>query len=291
MYRPITDDIKWLSVNGFVEQNMDGDNSEVLISFIDITKQRLAENEMKKLNEELEWRVMKRTNELNIANKEMESFVYSISHDLRAPLRSITGFSEIISRRYKDNLNEEGREYLGYILEASKNMANLIEDLLKFSRLGKNRIKKDSINLNEIIKIVLQNLDKDINENKAKVFFSEELPVVNGEKTLLSQILTNLIHNAIIYHKTGMMPEIDLMVEVSEQNYIIKVKDNGQGIPKEHHEKIFDIFQRLHSQDEYPGTGIGLSIVKKAVNILGGSISLESEVGIGSTFIITLPNE
>jgi len=226
---------------------------------------------------------------LSYSNNELESFVYSISHDLRAPLRSIMGFSEIISKRYADRLNEEGLKYFGYVLEASRNMANLIEDLIRFSRLAKNPVAKESVNLNEIIDTVKKNLFQDITDKDAQLIVPENLPEVKGDRALLGQIYANLIQNAIMYSRINTRPEVVLSVDEDENSFILKVKDNGQGIPKEHQEKVFNIFQRLHSNEDYPGTGIGLAIVKKAVMALDGSVYVESEVNVGSTFFISLP--
>jgi len=258
--------------------------------FTDITERKKAELEIQELNKELELRVLKRTQELVDTNKELESFVYSVSHDLRAPLRSIMGFSEIISRRHSSSFNEEGKAYFGYVLEASKNMANLIEDLLRFSRLTKKSVGKETIELNDILEQVLQNLNHDILESKAKIIVPDNRPAIYADRSLLGQILSNLISNGIKYHRKGVDPEIIISVDRNEEISTIKISDNGQGIPKEHHEKIFNIFQRLHSNEEYPGTGIGLSIVKKAVASLGGKINVESELNIGSTFSVVLPN-
>lgn len=253
---------------------------------IELKERTKAEREIEKLNKDLEIRVEKRTEELRTINKELESFVYSISHDLRAPLRSITGFSEIISRRHKNSLNEEGREYFGYILEASNNMTNLINDLLQFSRLARNSISKTPVNLGEVLEMVQKNLSHDINKKKANIIITGKMPVIKGDRSLMGQIFLNLIQNGIKYHRKGVNPEIVISAIEDGKNIIIKVHDNGQGIPEEHFEKIFDIFQRLHSNEDYPGTGIGLAIVKKAVTALGGNITLESKVNSGTTFFV-----
>ncbi len=245
-----------------------------------------AEKEIEKLNKGLELRVEQRTEELRATNKELESFVYSISHDLRAPLRSITGFAEIISKRHKEKLNEEGREYFGYILEAANNMANLINDLLQFSRLARSPLSKTNVDLGEVLEKVKRNLDHDIQQKKANIIFSGKMPILKGDRSLIGQIFSNLIQNAIQYGRKGINPEVVISATDDGKDTIVKIQDNGQGIPEEHFEKIFDIFQRLHSNEEYPGTGIGLAIVKKAVTALGGSIWLESKVDEGTTFFV-----
>lgn len=253
---------------------------------IELKERTKAEKEVEKLNKDLEIRVHQRTEELQVINKELESFVYSISHDLRAPLRSIAGFSEIISRRYKDSLNEEGREYFGYILESSNNMANMINDLLQFSRLARNPLSKTPVDLEEVLSKVEHNLNQDIKERKATIIHNGKMPFINGDRSLIGQIFSNLIQNALEYHRKGVAPKIVISAKEDGKNMIIKVQDNGQGIPEEHFGKIFDIFQRLHSNDEFPGTGIGLAIVKKAVTALGGDIFLESKVNSGTTFFV-----
>lgn len=266
-------------------------DGRIIVTFNDITERINISTELLSLNEKLELRVAERTQLLEDSKKELESFVYSISHDLRAPLRSIMGFTEIISKRYTDNFNEEAKEYFGYILEASKNMNTLIDDLLKISRLIKGSLIKEMISLNDVLNYVQNSLNQDIVENKAQIIIPNKLPSINSDSSLLGQIFMNLIQNAIIYRKKELNPIIKVDVTETNKDVIIKIIDNGQGIADVHFEKIFNIFQRLHSQDEYPGTGIGLTIVKKAVTALEGKIMVESEVNKGSIFTVQLPKK
>jgi signal transduction histidine kinase/ABC-type amino acid transport substrate-binding protein len=247
------------------------------------------EKEIKELNQQLEQRILERTAELQQANRELEEFAYSISHDLKAPLRSILGFSEIIANRYKDSLNSEALKYFNYIIVASNNMTNLINDLLRFARLSKNEIMKQKIDLNIVIETVLKDLETDIKKKNAQIVVENNLHAVNADTSLLKQIFLNLIINAITYNREGEAPIVTISAKEEVDSIIISINDNGVGIPTEYHEKIFNIFQRLHSQSEFPGTGIGLAIVKKAVAKLGGKIWLESEVGKGTTFYISFP--
>ncbi len=282
-------EVIWTEVSSSLLKDANGNSLYFITHIIDITDRKKAELEIQELNKELELRVAERTQELENTNKELQSFIYSVSHDLKAPLRSIMGFSEIISRRHAPRLNEEGKAYFGYVLEASKNMANLIEDLLRFSRLSKKSVDKETIELNDILEQVLQNLNQDILVFNAKIVAPDKMLTIYADRSLLIQILSNLISNGIKYHRKGVDPEIVISVDENEETSTIKISDNGQGIPKEHHEKIFNIFQRLHSSEEYPGTGIGLSIVKKAVASLGGEILVESELNKGSTFSVVIP--
>jgi PAS domain S-box-containing protein len=255
----------------------------------DITERKKVEDEIQKLNQTLEDRVAERTAQLIAINKELESFSYSISHDLRAPLRAIYGFSQILARRHRISLNDEGKEYMDYIVEASIRMEQLINDLLKYSRLGRKSLSLQPISLDAVIRDIFTDFKQKIGEIGASFTVDKALPVILGDESLLRQIFTNLIENAINYRRTDVQLEIRVESEPVDEGYILKISDNGIGIPKEHWEKIFNIFQRLHSEDKYPGTGIGLATVKKAVSILGGKIWLESVIGSGSTFIINFP--
>lgn len=265
---------------------------------------RKAEQLLNKLNVTLETRVTERTlqleqrsseleersAQLEKTNQQLESFSYSVSHDLRAPLRAISGFSQILARRHRDELSEEGRHFLDNIVEASAHMGRLIDDLLSYSRLGRKAIVLKPVALGQILHNISNTLQSRIVESKASLLIPDDLPAVTGDQTLLTQIFTNLIDNALTYRK----PEIPAQVSVKwrdagDGHVVISVSDNGIGIAAEHFEKIFSVFQRLHSQDEYQGTGIGLAVVQKSVGMLDGKVSLESSPGSGSTFHVQLP--
>lgn len=237
---------------------------------------------------ELERKVEERTIQLQTANKEMESFSYSVSHDLRAPLRAISGFAEIISERYRSGLNDEARHYIDNIIQSSDRMGHLIDDLLAYARLGRTTVRHEPVSLASIFGPLAIDITARLTEAGGTLKIADDLPTVMGDRTLLSRIFTNLVENALIYQKTGVPPLVEVRHENKNGRVSVKVSDNGIGIPSEHLEKIFNLFQRLHSDEEHPGTGVGLAIVKKSVELLGGKVRVESEVGKGSTFHIEL---
>jgi PAS domain S-box-containing protein len=256
----------------------------------DITERIKAADEILKLNFELESRVKERTHQLESINKELESFSYSISHDLRAPLRAIYGFSQILASRHRPTLNDEGRQYMDYIVEASIRMETLINDLLQYSRLGRKGVVLHPVSIKSVIDEIAGIFKQRLDDINACFHPDNDLPEISGDETLLRQIFINLIDNAIAYRRMDVPLKIDIRCRQDGNFHIIEMTDNGIGIPKEHWEKIFNVFQRLHSDEKYSGTGIGLATVKKAVNLLGGSIWVESVVGEGSTFFIKLPS-
>jgi PAS domain S-box-containing protein len=251
----------------------------------------LLYRELQEHASKLDQRVRERTVQLRAANKELEAFAYSISHDLRAPLRAVSGFAQIIARRHKAALNEEGRHYVDNIILAAERMGHLIDDLLAYSRLGRQALTLRNLDLKEILRQVLDDLDVRVAATGAVVEVAEDLPWVPGDPTLLQQIFTNLLDNALTYRQPEVAPVIRVTWSPDEDQIVLAVSDNGIGIEPAYHEKIFNVFQRLHSDDDYPGTGIGLAIVNKSVNMLGGQVWVESELGKGSTFYLKLPKE
>jgi PAS domain S-box-containing protein len=239
----------------------------------------------------LEQRVTERTAQLQTANKDLEAFSYSVSHDLRAPLRSVSGFAEIIARRHRNSLNEEGRHYLDNIIEASARMSRLIDDLLAYARLGRTSLRRQPVSLHSLLTQIVKDLAVRITETGADFDLPDELPVVHGDPTLLNQIFANLFGNALTYHRPHVPPLVTISWRAEADYVVVGISDNGIGVPPEHHDKIFNVFQRLHSEDDYPGTGIGLAIVKKSVELLSGRVWVESVVGEGSTFSVQLPKE
>lgn len=252
---------------------------------LEIKRRTAVESELRHLNQDLE----QRSAQLEAANKELESFGYAVSHDLRAPLRAIHGFSEILTRHYRDQLNDKGRHFLDNIITAATDMNALIDELLSYSRLGYNTVKLQVVDMNLLMAQIASNFEIRVSEIGADLVVPSELPKLLSDWTLLNQILSNLIDNAYTYRRTGVKLRIDVSVRETSNQWIICVADNGIGIASDQLERIFLVFQRLHNVDEYPGTGIGLALVRKAAKVLGGDASVESEVGRGSTFYVRLP--
>lgn len=226
-------------------------------------------------------------NQLTSVNKELESFTYSVSHDLRAPLRAIDGFANIMHEDYIHTLDEEGKRLLGVIQFNAKKMGALIDDLLAFSRLGRKEIQKINVNMQELVNKVLLEADKMLN-HKAAVKVEQILPAP-ADYTLMYQVLVNLISNAIKYSAKTKYPKIEIKSEQKNGEVIYSVKDNGAGFDMQYAHKLFGVFQRLHSQEEFEGTGVGLAIVQRIINKHGGKVWAEAELGKGATFNFSLP--
>jgi len=229
-----------------------------------------------------------RTAQLEQRTHQLEAFSYSVSHDLRAPLRAINGFAKILSSRYRAGLDERGNHFLDNILEASEHMSRLIEDMLSYSRLGRSAVALQSVSLQDVLRIAERDLQTHATTLGVTINIADDLPDVMADRTLLSQIFTNLLDNALTYRRLNVPSIVTVSWVADGEDAVISVGDNGIGIDRRHFDKIFEVFQRLHGQEDYPGTGIGLAVVRKAAEMLGGSVSVRSTTGVGSTFVVRL---
>lgn len=234
--------------------------------------------------------VEKQRRDLELKNQELQAFAYALAHDLRAPLRAITGFAQIVAHDYQQAFDENGRHYIDVVVKSCGQMDHLIDDLLNYTRIEHRPVRSQTVDLRPLIMQIVDSFDARIISLGATITVSEHLPVVHGDKTLISQVFVNLLDNALTYHRPNVPPRITIDYVPSVGNYVVSVADNGIGIASKHYEKIFTIFQRLHSDNEFVGTGIGLAIVKKSVELMGGQIWVESKVGEGSTFYVRLPH-
>ncbi len=229
--------------------------------------------------------------ELRHSNEELEQFAYVASHDLQEPLRVVSSYCQLLKERCKEceNMNEETKKWINYIIEATERMKTLIKELLDFSSIGKKDKPFEDIDLNKIIKNVEKDLKFLIKDTNTKIIIEESLPVINGIKFRIKQLFYNLINNSIKF-KSDKDPliEISFCEEEDNNEWLFRVKDNGIGISSKYFDRIFGLFKRLYSREEYPGTGIGLALCKKIVETHNGKIWVESKVGKGASFYFTL---
>jgi signal transduction histidine kinase len=258
---------------------------------IDVTQRRRVEEAARDINAALESRVSERTAQLEGALREMEAFTYAVAHDLRAPLRALHSLGDLLITDYRDRaLDEEGRSYLQKIREASRRMDCLIEDLLAYAQLRREEIPRQPFDLRTLASGVIDLMAEEIRGRGAKVLLEEGSAVAMANPALLSQALANLLSNALKFVRPGAAPEVRIAVAGGEGGARLSVEDKGIGIATEYHERIFGVFQRLNLLEDYPGTGIGLAIVRRAVERMGGQVGVTSEPGKGSTFWIELPS-
>jgi light-regulated signal transduction histidine kinase (bacteriophytochrome) len=253
----------------------------------DITERKRVEEQIRQLNAELEERVVKRTAELEAANKELEAFSYSVSHDLRSPLRTVDGFSQAVLEDYGTKLPEEGRRYLQTIRQGAQRMGTLIDDLLTFSRLSRLPLHKQTVDTAKLVRDSLDELDSERQGRKIDMCISE-LPRCHGDPALLKQVWMNLLSNALKYTRKRATAVVEAGCHSDNGEDIYFVRDNGTGFDMQYVDKLFGVFQRLHRADEFEGTGVGLAIVQRVVHRHGGRIWVEAAVDRGATFYFTL---
>jgi signal transduction histidine kinase len=251
---------------------------------------KISEAKYLKLNEDLEHIVEERTAKLESSNKELESFSYSVSHDLRAPIRAINGYTKIIEEDYADKLDEDGLTVLTSIITNSKKMGHLIDDLLAFSKLGRKPISGSEINMQEMVSALCAEISKE-NLDRQIEFTIHPLTPIYGDPSLINQVWINLIGNSVKYSKNKTKSIIEIGCYQKDDQTVYYIKDNGAGFDMKYYNKLFGVFQRLHGQDEFEGTGIGLAIVQKIVTRHNGIVWGESVLNEGANFYFSLPNQ
>jgi light-regulated signal transduction histidine kinase (bacteriophytochrome) len=281
---------RWLQARGRVDCDAAGKALNFHGAVMDITARKQAEEEVHRLNADLEERVVERTAQLESANKELEAFSYSVSHDLRSPLRAIDGFSQAVIEDFGPQLPGEGQGYLKTIRDEAQRMGRLIDDLLAFSRLSRVPLSKRNVDTGDLVRGVLDDL-KPQRDGRTIDLRAGELPACSGDASLLKQVWINLLSNAFKYtlKRDAVVVEIGSRVQDGETVYF--VRDNGSGFDMRYAGKLFGVFQRLHRADEYEGTGVGLALVQRIVNRHGGRVWAEAAVDQGATFYFTLAEE
>jgi light-regulated signal transduction histidine kinase (bacteriophytochrome) len=253
-----------------------------------IIQRQQAETEIKQLNAELEQRVIERTVQLEAVNKELETFSYSVSHDLRAPIRHISGFVELLMQNTAQALDEKSGRYLNIIADSTKQMGHLIDDILSFSRMGRAEMQQTLIKSDQLVKETINQLQPEM-EGSHIVWDIHPLPEIYGDPSMLKLVWINLIGNALKYTRKQTPAKIEIGYNDEKNDYIFYIRDNGAGFDMMYVHKLFNIFQRLHRAEEFEGTGVGLANIRRIIQRHGGRTWAEGKVNEGATFYFSLP--
>jgi PAS domain S-box-containing protein len=281
--------IKWIQ-NNVVPIIEDTKLVKLKGAFIDITERKQKEEEIRKLNETLEQKIVERTAHIEEINKEMEAFSFSVSHDLRAPLRRINGFAQILMDDYAAKLDKEGKKLCSVIMDNSIKMGFLIDDLLTCAQLSQTDMNQSLINMKKMVNSVYKEITDVKSAQRIKLSIGE-ISDIRADETLIRQVWTNLLSNAVKYTSKKEKAMISVTCEKENGKCIYCVKDNGVGFDMQYANKLFGVFHRLHTEQEFEGTGVGLAIVKRIVKRHGGDVWAESKVNKGASFYFSLPNQ
>ncbi len=271
--------------------DMDGKNIGVYIYGTDITENKEKEEEIQKSKSKLA-KTNAKLKEYIESNVQLEHFAYIAAHDMKAPMRSISSFTSLLSQNLADKLSEKELDYFQYVKTGTKRLSNLITDLLNYSKVGEHKLELSEVNFKELVEQVIRYLEVTVRESKAIVVIPEDLPeLAIADRIKIYQVFQNLISNSIKFTKPGTIPQIELKYSQNDFFHYFSVMDNGIGMDNEHLCSIFESFKQLNSKSEYEGTGLGLSICKKIVEHHGGDITVESKLGEGSTFTFSIPKK
>lgn len=267
-----------------------GEAVRVVGFLLDVTRQRTADDEIRSLNAELERRVALRTAQLEATNSELEAFTYSVSHDLRAPVRHVTGFSQLLLSELGDTANETAKRYIDTILTATTRMGDLIDKLLMLSRIGQTALQYQQVDVGRLLEEVRHELAPDVGLRRVE-WTTTSLPIVMGDRPLLRAALTNLVSNALKFTRPRDPATLDLHYECDAVNcmHVFRLTDNGVGFEMRYADKLFGVFQRLHSAGDFEGTGVGLASVRRIIQRHGGRVWAKGEPDVGAVFGFTLP--